>query len=35
MSADMAIFGYCKELYEFIGNGAYLAVDHMLEVGAA
>ncbi|MFY9647780.1 MAG: Gfo/Idh/MocA family oxidoreductase [Terriglobales bacterium] len=28
-------FGYCKELYEFIGNGAYLAVDHMLEVRAA
>lgn len=24
--------GYCKELYEFMGNGAYLAVDHMLEV---
>jgi predicted dehydrogenase len=27
--------GYCKELYEFIGNGAYLAVDHMLEVRTA
>lgn len=27
--------GYCKELYEFMGNGAYLAVDHMLEVRAA
>ena len=27
-------FGYCKELYEFMGNGAYLAVDHMLEVRA-
>ncbi len=24
--------GYCKELYEFMGNGAYLAIDHMLEV---
>lgn len=23
---------YCKELYEFMGKGAYLAVDHMLEV---
>lgn len=28
-------FGYCKELYEFMGNGAYLAVDHMLEVRTA
>ncbi len=28
-------FGYCKELYEFTGNGAYLAVDHMLEVRTA
>lgn len=27
--------GYCKELYEFMGNGGYLAVDHMLEVRAA
>lgn len=27
--------GYCKELYEFMGNGAYLAVDHMLEVRTA
>jgi predicted dehydrogenase len=27
--------GYCKELYEFMGNGAYLAVDHMLEVRSA
>ena len=27
--------GYCKELYEFMGNGAYLAVDHMLEVRVA
>jgi predicted dehydrogenase len=26
--------GYCKELYELMGNGAYLAVDHMLEVRA-
>ncbi|MFP5229462.1 MAG: Gfo/Idh/MocA family protein [Acidobacteriota bacterium] len=26
---------YCKELYEFMGNGAYLAVDHMLEVRTA
>jgi predicted dehydrogenase len=28
-------FGYCKELYEFMGNGAYVAVDHMLEVRTA
>jgi len=28
-------FGYPKELYEFMGNGAYLAVDHMLEVRTA
>jgi predicted dehydrogenase len=28
-------FGYCKELYEFMGNGSYLAVDHMLEVRTA
>lgn len=28
-------FGYCKELYEFMGNGGYLAVDHMLEVRTA
>lgn len=27
--------GYCKELYEFMGNGAYLAVDHMLEIRMA
>lgn len=27
--------GYCKELYELMGNGAYLAVDHMLEVRTA
>jgi predicted dehydrogenase len=27
--------GYCKELYEFMGNGAYLGVDHMLEVRTA
>lgn len=26
---------YCKELYEFMGNGSYLAVDHMLEVRTA
>ena len=26
---------YCKELYEFMGEGAYLAVDHMLEVRTA
>lgn len=30
--ASNGTFGYCKELYEFMGNGAYLAVDHMLEV---
>ena len=28
-------FGYCKELYEFMGGGAYLAIDHMLEVRIA
>ncbi len=33
--ASNGTFGYCKELYEFIGNGAYLAVDHMLEVRTA
>jgi predicted dehydrogenase len=27
--------GYCKELYECMGNGGYLAVDHMLEVRTA
>ena len=27
--------GYCKELYEFMGNGGFLAVDHMLEVRTA
>lgn len=27
--------GYCKELYEFMGNGGYVAVDHMLEVRTA
>jgi predicted dehydrogenase len=27
--------GYCKELYELMGNGGYLAVDHMLEVRTA
>jgi predicted dehydrogenase len=27
--------GYCKELYEFMGNSAYVAVDHMLEVRTA
>jgi predicted dehydrogenase len=27
--------GYCKELYECMGNDGYLAVDHMLEVRAA
>jgi predicted dehydrogenase len=33
--ASNGTFGYCKELYEFMGNGGYLAVDHMLEVRAA
>lgn len=28
-------FGYCKELYEFMGNGGYLAIDHMLEIRTA
>jgi len=32
--AGNGTLGYCKELYEFMGNGAYLAVDHMLEVRA-
>ena len=27
--------GYCKELYEFMGKGGYLAIDHMLEVRTA
>lgn len=27
--------GYCKELYEFMGNGGYLAIDHMLEMRTA
>ena len=27
--------GYCKELYEFMGNGGYLAIVHMLEVRTA
>ncbi len=27
--------GYCKELYEFMGNGGYVAIDHMLEVRTA
>lgn len=33
--ASNGTFGYCKELYEFMGNGAYVAVDHMLEVRTA
>jgi predicted dehydrogenase len=28
-------FGYGKELYEFMGNGGYLAIDHMLEIRTA
>lgn len=32
--ASNGSLGYCKELYEFMGGGAYLAVDHMLEVRA-
>lgn len=27
--------GHCKELYEFMGNGGYVAVDHMLEIRTA
>ena len=27
--------GYCKELYELMGNGGYIAIDHMLEVRTA
>ena len=33
--ASNGTLGYCKELYEFMGNGGYLAVDHMLEVRTA
>ena len=33
--ASTGTLGYCKELYEFMGNGGYLAVDHMLEVRTA
>jgi predicted dehydrogenase len=33
--ASNGTMGYCKELYEFMGNGAYLAVDHMLEIRTA
>lgn len=33
--ANNGTMGYCKELYEFMGNGGYLAVDHMLEVRTA
>jgi predicted dehydrogenase len=33
--ANNGTMGYCKELYEFMGNGAYLAIDHMLEVRTA
>ena len=33
--ASNGTMDYCKELYEFMGNGAYLAVDHMLEVRTA
>ena len=33
--ASNGTMGYCKELYEFMGNGGYLAVDHMLEVRTA
>jgi predicted dehydrogenase len=28
-------FGYPKELYEVIGNGAFVAIDHMLEIRTA
>lgn len=28
-------FGYGKELYELMGNGAYMAIDHLLEVRTA
>ena len=33
--ANNGTMAYCKELYEFMGNGSYLAVDHMLEVRTA
>ena len=33
--ANNGTFGYGKELYEFMGNGGYLAVDHMLEIRTA
>lgn len=28
-------FGYCKELYECMGNGGFVAIDHMVEVRTA
>lgn len=28
-------FGYCKELYELMGNGGFLAIDHMVEIRTA
>ena len=28
-------FGYGKELYELMGNGGYMAIDHMLEIRTA
>ncbi|MDE3104103.1 MAG: Gfo/Idh/MocA family oxidoreductase [Acidobacteriota bacterium] len=33
--ANNGTFAYCKELYEMMGNGGYLAIDHMLEVRTA
>jgi hypothetical protein len=28
-------FGYAKELYELMGNGGFVAIDHLLEVRTA
>lgn len=33
--ANNGTFAYCKELYELMGNGGYLAIDHMLELRTA
>lgn len=33
--ANNGTFAYCKELYELIGNGGFVAIDHMLEIRTA
>jgi predicted dehydrogenase len=33
--ANNGTFGYGKELYEFMGNGAYVGIDHLVEVRTA